>query len=175
MSSRPRSPRAAHACSERGFAITTRATRSCRCSTSAPTAAFKAAMIDGDSGGSTVRGGPDGCIDTECSLTASPYDRRRRRYGSNMTALTLEAAKNTGIGVAVGLIALMLLTAFVIKNVTVKLVSILIIGGFSFCIWTQRSSLQECADKVGARAATRDTTELTCSFLGSDVTVSALP
>src|SRR3954447_24591753 len=138
----------------------------------AAAAALNAATTAGDSGGRTVRGGPDGCMDTECSLTASPYDARLRRYGSNMTALTLEAAKNTGIGVAVGLIALMLLTAFVVKNVTVKLVSILIIGGFAFGIWTQRSSLQDCADKVRARGVTSG---VSCSFLGTDVKVSALP
>ena len=122
-----------------------------------------------------MRGGPDGCMDTECSLTGSPYGATSRQYGSNMTALTLEAAKNTGIAVAVGLIALMLLTAFVIKNVTVKLVSILITGGFAFGVWTQRTSLQDCADKVRARAAIGATTDITCSFIGSEVTVSALP
>src|SRR3954447_10813337 len=131
----------------------------------AAAAALNAATTAGDSGGRTVRGGPDGCMDTECSLTASPYDARFRRYGSNMTALTLETAKNTGIGVAVGLIALMLLTAFVVKNVTVKLVSILIMGGCALVFGPRRSSLQDCADTVRARAATGDTTDVTCSFL----------
>jgi hypothetical protein len=132
-------------------------------------------MTAGDSGGSTVRGGPDCCIDTECSLTASPYDVGLQRYGSKVTALTLETAKSTAIGVAVGLIALMLLMAFVVKNVTVKLISILVIGGFAFGVWTQRSSLQDCAEKVRARGVVGDTTNISCSFLGSDVKVSALP
>jgi hypothetical protein len=132
-------------------------------------------MTAGDSGGSTVRGGPDCCIDTECSLTASPYDVRFRRYGSKMTALTLETAESTGIAVAVGLFALMLLMAFVVKNVTVKLISILVIGGFAFGVWTQRSSLQDCADKVRAAGVAGDTTSVSCSFLGSDVKVAALP
>jgi len=92
-----------------------------------------------------------------------------------MTALTLETAKNTGIAVAVGLIALMLVMAVVVKNVTVKLISILIVGGFAFGVWTQRSSLQDCADKVRARGALGDSTNVSCSFLGSDVKVAALP
>src|SRR3954447_321011 len=172
MSSRPRSPSAAHAWSERGFAITTRATRSCRSSIAAVAAALNAATTAGDSGGSTVRGGPDGCIDTECSLTASPYDARFRRYGSNMTALTLDTAKNVGIAVAVGLVALMLVTAFVVKKVSGKLICILLIGGLALGVWTQRTSLQDCADRVRARGG--DTADVTCSFLGSDVKVAAL-
>jgi hypothetical protein len=89
-----------------------------------------------------------------------------------MTALTLETAKSTGKAVAVGLIALMLLMGFVVKNVTVKLISILIIGGLAFGVWTQRSALQDCAKKVRAEGVT---TGVSCSFLGTDVKVSALP
>jgi len=129
-------------------------------------------MIAADSAGSTVRGGPDGCIEIEWSLTGSPYGVMLERYGSSMTALTLDTAKNVGIAAAVGLIALMLVMAFVVKNVTAKLISILIIGGLAFGIWTQRSSLQDCADKVRARGVLGDTSDVTCSFLGSDVDIS---
>ena len=131
-------------------------------------------MTAGDSGGSTVRGGPDGCIDIECSLTGSPYDVGFRRYGSTMTAMTLETAKNIGIAVAVGLIALMLLMAFVVKNVTVKLISILV----------DRRIRVRCVDaalvaaglrRQGARRRRRRHQTSRCSFLGSDVKVSALP
>jgi hypothetical protein len=90
-----------------------------------------------------------------------------------MTALTLETAKNIAIAVAVGLIALMLVMAVVIKNVTAKLFSVLIIGGLAFGVWTQRSSLQDCADKVRARVAVGDNSDVTCSFLGSDVKIAA--
>ncbi|HVE18194.1 MAG TPA: hypothetical protein VNB52_03880, partial [Ilumatobacteraceae bacterium] len=70
-----------------------------------------------------------------------------------MTALTLESAKNIGIAVAVALVALMLVMVFVIKNVTGKLISVVIIGGLAFGVWSQRASLQNCADKVRARVA----------------------
>jgi hypothetical protein len=89
-----------------------------------------------------------------------------------MTAMTVDSAKNIGIAVAVGLVALMLVMAVVIKNITTKLVTIVILGGLVFGVWTQRSSLQECADKVKARGLLGDTTDVTCSFLGSDVNVS---
>lgn len=121
-----------------------------------------------------MRGGPEGCIEIECSLTGSPYGARSERYGSSMTALTLETAENIAIAVAVGLVALMLVLAFVVKNITAKLLSIVILGGLAFGVWTQRSSLQDCADKVSARGVLGVTSgDVTCSFLGSDVTISA--
>jgi hypothetical protein len=90
-----------------------------------------------------------------------------------MTALTLESAKNIGIVVAVALVVLMVVTAFVIQNVTAKLLSVLIIGGLVFGVWTQRESLQNCADKVRARAAAGDKSDVTCSFVGSDINIVA--
>ncbi|MEY2416656.1 MAG: hypothetical protein QOH53_1990 [Ilumatobacteraceae bacterium] len=89
-----------------------------------------------------------------------------------MTALTLESAKNIGIAVAVALVALMLVMAFVIKNVTAKLLSVVIIGGLAFGVWTQRSSLQNCADKLRARVAAGDASDVTCSFIGSDINIT---
>ncbi|MEY2523441.1 MAG: hypothetical protein QOJ66_2006 [Ilumatobacteraceae bacterium] len=89
-----------------------------------------------------------------------------------MTALTLESAKNIGIAVAVALVALMLVMAFVIKNVTAKLLSVVIIGGLAFGVWTQRSSLQSCADKVRARVSAGDASDVTCSFIGSDINIA---
>ena len=89
-----------------------------------------------------------------------------------MTALTLESAKNIAIAVAVALIALMVVMAVVIKNVTGKLISVVIIGGLAFGVWTQRSSLQSCAGKVKARVAAGDASDVTCSFIGSDIKIT---
>ena len=89
-----------------------------------------------------------------------------------MTALTIDSAKNIGIAVAVALVALMFVMAVVIKNVTTKLITVLLVGGLAFGVWTQRTSLQSCADKVKARGLLGDTSDVTCSFLGSDINVS---
>jgi hypothetical protein len=72
----------------------------------------------------------------------------------------------------VALVALMLVMAFVIKNVTTKLLSVVIIGGLAFGVWTQRSSLQNCADKLRARVAAGDASDVTCSFIGSDINIT---
>ena len=88
-----------------------------------------------------------------------------------MTAMTVDTAKNIAIAIAVGLVALMLVMAWVIKNVTAKLLTVIVVGGLAFGIWTQRSSLQDCADKVKARSALGDRSDVTCSFLGSNIKV----
>jgi hypothetical protein len=92
-----------------------------------------------------------------------------------MTAMTLESAKNIGIGAAVGLVALMVLLAIVVKNVTAKIISVVLVGGLAFGVWTQRSSLQTCADKVKARGVVGDTSDVTCTFLGYDINVPPTP
>jgi hypothetical protein len=89
-----------------------------------------------------------------------------------MAAMTLDSAKNIGIAVAVGLIALMFAMAIVIKNITTKLISILLIGGLAFGVWTQRSSLQDCADRVKERGLAVGSADVTCTSLGSDVKIS---
>jgi hypothetical protein len=90
-----------------------------------------------------------------------------------MTALTVDSAKNLGIVVAAILVALMVAMAWLVKNVTAKIISVVLIGGLAFGVWTQRTSLQDCAKRVRERIAVGDTTDVTCSFLGKDIKVSA--
>jgi hypothetical protein len=90
-----------------------------------------------------------------------------------MIAMTLDSAKNIGIAVAVGLVALMVAMAWLIKSVTTKLICVVIVGGLAFGVWTQRSSLQACAQKVEDRGVLGTPAPVTCSFLGSDIKVPA--
>jgi hypothetical protein len=90
-----------------------------------------------------------------------------------MTALTVESAKNIAIGVAVVLVALMLAMAWLIKNVTAKIITVVVFGGLAFGVWTQRTSLEDCANKVKARISVGDRSDVTCTFLGSNINVSA--
>jgi cobalamin biosynthesis protein CobD/CbiB len=87
--------------------------------------------------------------------------------------MTVESAKNIGIVVALGLVILMVLVAWLIKSVTTKLIFVLIFAGLAFGVWTQRSSLESCAQKVKDRGVVGDTTPVKCSFLGSDINVPA--
>jgi hypothetical protein len=92
-----------------------------------------------------------------------------------MIAMTVDSAKNVGIAVAVALVVLMLVSAFVVKKVTTKVLTVVILGGLAFGVWTQRSSLEDCASKVKARGLLGDTSDVTCTFLGTDIKVAPAP
>jgi hypothetical protein len=90
-----------------------------------------------------------------------------------MTAMTVESAKDIGIGVVVALIALMLVMAWLVKTVTTKLISVLVVGGLALGVWTQRSSLENCARKLNDSGALAENNDSTCSFLGADIKTPA--
>jgi hypothetical protein len=88
-----------------------------------------------------------------------------------MTALSLETAKNIGMIVAAALLVLTLAAAWAIKNITSKLLAVIVLGGLCIGVWTQRSNVQDCATKAKERVTAGDTRPITCTFFGSDVNV----
>ena len=85
-----------------------------------------------------------------------------------MSALSLESAKTLAIVIVIAFIAFAVISAWVIKNVTMKIISILLMVGLGLGVWTQRSNLQDCADKAKAGV---DKGSVTCKFFGSEVSV----
>jgi hypothetical protein len=81
--------------------------------------------------------------------------------------LTVGAAKNIAIVIVVGIIALAVLSAWLVRNITAKVVMVLLFAGIALGVWTQRSSLDDCADRVKANP----TAGATCTFFGTDVRV----
>ena len=92
-----------------------------------------------------------------------------------MVALTLQSAKNIGILVVCAFAALTLMSAVVVKKVTTKLIMMGVLAGMALLVWSQRSSLQSCADRVNERGVSVAQDEVTCSFFGKDITVPARP
>ncbi len=90
-----------------------------------------------------------------------------------MIAMTVDSAKSIGVAVVVALIAILLAMIMLIKKATGKLIAIVIVGGLAIGVWSQRSSLQDCADNVKARGALGATSDVSCKFMGTDVKVSA--
>lgn len=88
-----------------------------------------------------------------------------------MIALSLDSAKNIAIVVAVVFVAFAVVSAWVIKNVVTKLIMILLLAGLALGVWTQRSSLQDCADQAKAKAEALDTSGVSCHFFGTEVKV----
>ena len=90
-----------------------------------------------------------------------------------MVALTLDSAKNIALLIALAFMLLAVLSAVVVKKVTTKLLMVLVLAGLGLLVWSQRSSLQACAQKVKDRGVTVGQTEVTCSFFGTDIKVPA--
>ena len=86
-----------------------------------------------------------------------------------MLALTLGQAKTIAVLVVLALIVLAVVSAWVMKEIMQKVALVVILGLLALLVWTQRSSLDDCADRVRAAEFRGDTT---CSFLGRDVTIS---
>jgi hypothetical protein len=86
-----------------------------------------------------------------------------------MLALTLGQAKNIALAAVVVLALGAVASAWVMKTIMQKLALVLILGLLAVLAWTQRSSVDECADKV--RAGGLQGVDTTCSFFGREVTV----
>ncbi|MEQ1872186.1 MAG: hypothetical protein ABL953_00535 [Ilumatobacteraceae bacterium] len=89
-----------------------------------------------------------------------------------MTALSLESAKTIAIVVAIALVAFAVISAWVIKNVTMKIISIVLLAALGLGMWTQRGNLQDCADQAKAKVADGAAeSSVKCEFFGSEVSV----
>lgn len=96
-------------------------------------------------------------------------------YDVAVLALTLDAAKNIAIGVTAVFAVGAILAAWVMKTIIQKVATALVLALLAFAVYTQRTSLQDCADKVknsyervGSSVTIQDTD---CSFFGVTVTI----
>jgi hypothetical protein len=83
-----------------------------------------------------------------------------------MLALGLAAAKNLAIAIVIAFVVLALVAASAVKNVTYKIITTLVLAGFALGVWTQRSNLQDCADRVRANGGVGSTE---CTFFGGQI------
>lgn len=88
-----------------------------------------------------------------------------------MFALDVDGAKRIAIVLFVAFIVLAAVSAWFIKNVTTKIIMVLVLVGLALGVWTQRTSLQDCATRVKQKAAVGDFSSTTCTFFGTDVNV----
>ena len=86
-----------------------------------------------------------------------------------MLALTLGQAKALALVIVLILVGGAIFGAWLMKEITQKVVLVVIVGLVALLVWTQRSSLDECADKVREGGIRGDTT---CSFFGSEIRIS---
>ena len=84
-----------------------------------------------------------------------------------MLAISVETAKNVGIGAIAVLLTLMLVFGWIVKKVVGKVIVVVLLGGLAVGVWTQRNDLERCADQVkisGAKAS--------CHLFGHDFTLT---
>lgn len=90
-----------------------------------------------------------------------------------MLALSLGQAKTIATLIVVALVGFALASAWLMKEVMQKIAFVVILGLLATLVWTQRSSLQECSEKVRAAgtAINDPDVDTTCSFFGRDIEI----
>ncbi|MEO5723145.1 MAG: hypothetical protein ABIQ39_10340 [Ilumatobacteraceae bacterium] len=88
-----------------------------------------------------------------------------------MLSLTVDTVKNAAIVVVVVLAVLAIVAASLIRKVVAKLIVVALVVIIGVAVWSQRSSLQNCATRAKDRAALGDKASVVCSFFGQSVTV----
>ena len=93
-----------------------------------------------------------------------------------MFAITFDDAKTIAAVAATILVVGAILAFWLLKTIIQKVAVAVLLGLLAFAVWSQRTALVDCADKVEASyervgtSVTIDDTE--CSFFGMSVTIS---
>ncbi len=91
-------------------------------------------------------------------------------------AITLEQATTIAVVASTALAVGAILSFWVMKSLVQKLVVAVLLALLAFAVWSQRTALQDCADKVEAnyeRTGTAVTVfDTECTFFGLTVTIS---
>lgn len=94
----------------------------------------------------------------------------------SVTAISLEQASTIAIVATTALVVGAVLSFWVMKSVVQKLIAAVLLGLLAFAVWTQRSALQDCADKVEANyqrtGADVTVIDTECSFFGASITIA---
>ncbi|MGB3733602.1 MAG: hypothetical protein WA964_01500 [Ilumatobacter sp.] len=95
-----------------------------------------------------------------------------------MLAITLSEAKNIGIGLVALLLVGSAVSAWLMKTIIQKVAVAAVLALLAFAVFTQRTSLQDCADNVKAFYELREespdpdaTLGAECSFFGTTITI----
>jgi drug/metabolite transporter (DMT)-like permease len=91
--------------------------------------------------------------------------------GGPQWAITLETARTVALAAAIAIVVAAVATLWVFKQVMSKLIAAGLLVVVAGLVWSQRSALDDCADRVHARLESGPETDGTCTFFGRDVTV----
>src|SRR5687768_4985307 len=143
--------------------------RSRRSATGAASASSSSRRASRSGGGSTVLGRPVALIVIGRASGLSLILGTLRPMVADVLAIDVDGAKTLALALVGGFVVLSIVSAIVIKKITTKLISTLLLVGLALGVWTQRSELQDCAERARDRAAAGIQGDLSCSFFGTDV------
>ncbi len=90
-----------------------------------------------------------------------------------MLAWDVESVRDWGLAVVGGSVVLAIVLAVVVRAIISKLVVVAVLTLLAAVVWQQRTSVQDCADRVGHTLAPGGRDSTTCTFFGRDVTVGS--
>ncbi len=90
-----------------------------------------------------------------------------------MVALTFENARDWALAIVTGAVVLAFVLAWLVKQVVAKLLTVALLAGLAGAVWTQRTSVQDCAQRVRTTLQAGADDDTTCTFFGRQVTVSS--
>lgn len=82
--------------------------------------------------------------------------------------LSLDTAKNVAMVAIAAFAALSVVSAVVVKAIVTKLILVAVLVAAAVGVWSQRSNLQDCADRARAGVGTGS---VSCTFFGRNVTL----
>lgn len=85
--------------------------------------------------------------------------------------LDIDAAKNIASGMSIGSVAVAIVAFWLLKNMVMRVVTVVLLLALGFASYSQRANIVDCAEKIQAAAGVEATT---CSFFGQTVEIPAV-
>ena len=85
--------------------------------------------------------------------------------------LTLETARNLTIALIVLFVVGGILSAWLVRKLVAKLLLLSLFALLAFAVWSNRASLEDCADTVAAALEGGTAADLECSLFGVTVEI----
>jgi hypothetical protein len=85
--------------------------------------------------------------------------------------LDIDAAKNIASGMSVGSIVVAVAALWLVKNMVMRVISVVLLLALGFGSYSQRANIVDCADRVRATAGTQ---AVSCTFFGQSVEIPSV-
>ena len=85
--------------------------------------------------------------------------------------LHIDSAKNIASGMSVGSIVIAVAALWLVKNMVMRVISVVLLLALGFGSYSQRANIVDCADRVRATAGTQ---AVSCTFFGQSVEIPSV-